>query len=307
VRAALVVAAVVAWGGVAITPASAQRAADEAQREFRLGYEALQAGDCPEALVHYRRSLELSPRPRTLFNMAACEEELGLAADAWRNYHAFLDLAEARDAKIVIKAEARIAALRRTLRGKLAVDSSPAGASVIVDGEPEVRGVTPLTLALEPGAHTIRLTMAGASPVERTIEIIPDQAETLAVDLAVSSSDAGTESPGEPEVETVHPRTLPPMATLVVGTVPPGEKGSVDLRARTPGRRSLAWGLGGLGVGAILGGAVVGVLALRDVASPFGGEHDRGKDRALLADGLFAVGAVAVVVAWRYVRAGGSP
>ena len=43
------------------------------------------------------------------------------------------------------------AAERRT--GNLTIDTRPAGSQVLIDGEG--RGVTPLTLALEPGAHTI--------------------------------------------------------------------------------------------------------------------------------------------------------
>lgn len=319
-RPAILVVALVAWGAVSM-PASAQRAADEAQREYRLGYKALQAGNCAEALVHYRRSFELTPRPRTMFNMAACEEELGLSADAWRSYHAFLDLAEARDAEIVIKAKARIAALRGALRGKVTVESSPPGASVLVDGEREARGVTPLTLALEPGTHTIRLTMSNAAPTERTVEVNPDEVETLAVTLATSSAitvadprapsiDGGEADLGDPVPRRRERVRLPPPSSIATTRAArsPGEVVTVDLDAPrvSRGRRALGWGLGGLGVVGIAGGSVVGVLALRDVASPLPDEHDRGKRRALVADGLFVVSAVAVVAAWRLLR-GRSP
>jgi hypothetical protein len=67
------------------------------------------------------------------------------------------------------------------------------------------------------------------------------------------------------------------------------------------GRRSLAWGLGGLGAAGIVGGGAVGVLALRDVAGP-PEDHERGKRRAWLADGLIVAGTVAVVAAWRLLR-----
>ncbi|MCL4225920.1 MAG: PEGA domain-containing protein [Myxococcales bacterium] len=369
---AVIAIAIVA--AVTVTPAAAQRATGaagataEAERAYRKGYEALQAGDCAAALVHYRRSFALAPRPRTLFNMAACEEELGLGADAWRSYHAFLGLAEPRDAEIVVKARARIVALRGALRGRITVESSPPGAAVVVDGERQPRGVTPLTLSLEPGAHTLRLTLTGAAPTERTVEIVPDEHEAVAVTLAAAATVAitivaeppdatiarvtgrgGATGPGlgaaatigrhdtavapgrhvfevrrdgylterveidavagRGHVERVRLRPLPPRSTLVVAGRPhevaPGEVLTVDLAApRGDGRRrALGWGLGGLGVAGLGGGAVLGVMALRDVTGPPGDDHDRGKRRALAADGLIVVGAAAVVGAWWLLRA----
>jgi PEGA domain-containing protein len=43
--------------------------------------------------------------------------------------------------------------------GRLTIDSRPAGSQVVVDGE--ARGVTPLQLALQPGAHTITIRSSG--------------------------------------------------------------------------------------------------------------------------------------------------
>jgi hypothetical protein len=382
--------------------AAAQRATEEAEREYKLGYHALRDGDCAAALVHYRRSYELSPRPRTLFNMAVCEEELGLTVDAWHRYRAFLAAAEDRDAKIVVKARARIEALRATLTGKVAVSSNPPGATVSVDGG-ETRGVTPITLALAPGEHTIRLTMPAADPVERTVEVVPDQLETIALTLERLSSlvvvtdpaDATIELDGEAvqvgryeglvtpgrhrlvvrrqghrtrrlaldavaggtSVEHVRLEPASSTATLVIEGAPnavvrvdgdavpssPVAPGVLSIRELQPGdheievteadvawrdtvrvsdgevvtvhlhlshhpawREPLGRGLGGLGVASLVGGSVLGVLALRDVASPSREEHDRGERRAWLADGLFVVSAVALVAAWRLLRGGAS-
>jgi hypothetical protein len=378
--------------------AEAQSSEAAAEREYRLGYLALQQGNCNDALVHYRRSLELVRRPRTLFNIATCEEDLGQHAAAWRDYHAFLNLAEERDASIVAEARARLEGLRKRLRGQIAVESSVAGASVSVDGERRPRGETPLTLSLEPGRHVVRVSMPGAVAVERTVEIVPDEIASLRVELALPSlisirtdpADAAIEPrsggataigrlelPVQPgrytfvisrdgyrrehvEIDALAGRTHdvrvnlkpePSAARLVVtgvagaiviidgkpttksptidaGAVPVGnhdiaiEQGGrivwqrelqfspgeivrldVDLpprRSRT--RRAIAWGAGGLGVASIATGGVVGTLALRDVTSPSVDLHDRGKTRALVADGLFVAGVGALVVAWRLMR-----
>jgi hypothetical protein len=398
-RTPIVVLAAIAYLGHAA--AHAQPANEEAEREYRLGYQALRSGDCVEALAHYQRSLELSPRPRTLFNMAACQEDLGLPAEAWRSYHAFLDLAEGRDAKIAVKARARISALRAVLRGKVTVTSAPPGAAVLVDGERQQRGVTPLTLALEPGLHTIRVATPDAIAVERAVDLAPDALERVDVTLELSSEirievdpddavielDAGGATavgrlavkvaPGEhviairrdgylPEqvaidavaggshVERMRLRRAASTASLVIAGVPtaaisvdgiaarssPTSSGARTMRGLTAGaheivvaagprlswretvhlspdevvtvafddpsssttRRRLGWSLGGVGVVGLAGASTLGVLALRDVASPMPDDHDRGKRRALLADGLFITSTVAVVVAWRLLR-----
>ena len=160
----------------------------EAEREFRSGYQALQSGNCNEALVHYRRSLELAQRPRTLFNIATCEEELGRASAAWNSYQSFLALAEDRDAAIVAEARARLDVLRKKLRGSISVESNPAGAIVNVDGERQARGETPLTLSIEPGRHIVRVSMPGAVAVERTVDVAPEDQSSVRVELALASA-----------------------------------------------------------------------------------------------------------------------
>lgn len=380
---------------LAVLPAPARAEAPDAvaQREYQLGYQALQAGDCVRALGHYQRSYALAPRPRTLFNMAACQETLQLDADAWRSYHAFLAQAEARDAEIAVKARARIEALRQRLTGRLAVDSTPPGAAVQLDGERQARGVTPLTLTLAPGPHRVRLARAGAIPAERTVEITPEAVSSLSVDLALPSAisirvepadalivpaEGGAPARGRLElpvspghyaftirrpgyrseqiaIDAVASRTyeqrviLQPdaRATLVIEGAAGGAvtldgraaptagvlamrdiaTGAHAVRVERPGRspwsadlhlaagetvtvavdlaprhRALAWTAGGVGLAALAAGSVVGVFALRDVTSPVAGDHDRGKSRALVADGMFAVSAVAFVAAWRLAR-----
>ena len=88
-RAALVAAVIAAVA--CARAAHAQPAMADAEREYRRGYQALRAGDCDLAIVHYRRSLALVIRPRTLFNIATCQEQLGQKAEAAASYRAFLE------------------------------------------------------------------------------------------------------------------------------------------------------------------------------------------------------------------------
>jgi uncharacterized membrane protein len=80
------------------------------------------------------------------------------------------------------------------------------------------------------------------------------------------------------------------------------ETPAVERAARHRRSRWLAWGAGALGMISVGAGSVEGVLALRDVTGPSLDTRGRGETRAWVADGLFAVGAVAVVTAWRLFR-----
>lgn len=71
-------------------------------------------------------------------------------------------------------------------------------------------------------------------------------------------------------------------------------------------RRTLAWTVGGIGATSVVVGSVLGVRAVGDVTSDSGDRHGRGDTRPWQADGLFARGAAAIVVAWRLARDGSS-
>jgi serine/threonine-protein kinase len=100
------------------------------------------------------------------------------------------------------------AAERRT--GNLTIDTRPAGSQVLIDGQG--RGVTPLTLALEPGAHTITVRNAGD---ERVVPL------TIA---------AGAEVSQYYEMKVVEPAIV--AGSLSIATDPPGARVAVDGKPR---------------------------------------------------------------------------
>lgn len=182
-------------------PAPAQdRREAEAKREYRLGWSALQAGDYAEAYEHYKRSYELSPRPRTLFNLAVTEEKLGRFEDAMRHYAEFVAQAEPRDAEFKAQALERHAALERRLMGKLTVTSTPPGADVFVDDDAEPRGRTPVTLELLAGEHRVRLETPDAAPVERTVTVVAGQVTRAQLALEVTAPVVITTTPADAEI-----------------------------------------------------------------------------------------------------------
>ncbi len=103
--------------------------------------------------------------------------------------------------------------------GQLAVDSTPTGAQVQVDGKSDPSWVTPFSLtSLQPGQHAIKVTKSGYAPDSRTVDVASGNRATVVVHLAQL------------------------MATLVVNSDPPGANIYIDGRdmgTKTPGQVSV--------------------------------------------------------------------
>ena len=65
--------------------------------------------------------------------------------------------------------------------GALKIDSTPAGAQVLVDGE--ARGVTPVNLQMPPGAHEVRLVLADYGDWEAQVKVQEDKTTHIPVEL----------------------------------------------------------------------------------------------------------------------------
>ncbi|HYM76821.1 MAG TPA: serine/threonine-protein kinase [Candidatus Dormibacteraeota bacterium] len=113
----------------------------------------------------------------------------------------------------------RGAAAPLVIPGQLAVDSTPQGAQVQVDGASDPSWVTPFALTnLKPGQHSITVSKAGYSSDSRTINVTSGNRATASIRLAQL------------------------MATLVVKSDPPGASVYVDGRnmsAKTPAQVSV--------------------------------------------------------------------
>lgn len=181
-----------------------------AKAEYQLGWQALQKKDYKKALVHYRRSYEEVARPRTMYNIAVCEEETGQYQAAIDHYQEFLNEAEARDADFLALARDKLVALKKRIGAVLKVNSEPTGATVRVDGQ--VKGHTPLRLDLVAGTHLIRLSHKGTRSSERRIVIRAgeDILENFSLDpvgsvsLKVTPSDALIRRKDVDDVATGH-------------------------------------------------------------------------------------------------------
>ena len=113
----------------------------------------------------------------------------------------------------------RKAAVAAIIPGQLAIDSTPQGAQVQLDGRGDASWVTPLALAnLQPGQHSITVTKPGYTTDSRTVNVTSGNRATAIVHLAKL------------------------MATLVVKSDPPGASIYIDGRnmgTKTPGQISV--------------------------------------------------------------------
>jgi outer membrane receptor protein involved in Fe transport len=135
-----------AWAGASET-------ADEADLDFQLGTERYDAGDTKAALEYFLASNRLAPNKNVLFDIARCYEQLKLLPDAYRYYSA------SRDAETSEAARRRVEESLDRLKPRVAlltIETNPPGATIYLDRtDLGSRGVTPRTLALPEGTHTV--------------------------------------------------------------------------------------------------------------------------------------------------------
>ncbi|MBI2896522.1 MAG: PEGA domain-containing protein [Deltaproteobacteria bacterium] len=272
--------ALVAWQPLAGAqprrrPARPQPAAepvqDDATQRAREAYDRgrtqFAAQQYREALAAFQAAYDAKPHPTVLISIAECQERLEDFRAAVATLERYLaDSPEARDRQQV---QERIAA-HRTRPAKINVTSEPAGAAIGVDGSASGQ-VTPATIEIAPGAHTISLTLEGYE--NATQEITVEFAERRDLPLTLQ-----TPVPEEPE--------LPP------------EPAPVE-EARTGGETAPVWVAAGVAGVGLVAGAVLGFLALSDRSDfddkPTVETADRGERFALFADIAFGVGIAAAV------------
>lgn len=145
-------------------PARASETADEADIEFQLANDRYDAGDIKGALQHFLASNRLAPNKNVLFDIARCYEQLKSLPEAYRYYSA------SRDAEPSEAGKRRIEDSLDHLRPRVAlltIESDPPGATVYLDRKDlGSRGVTPRTLALSEGAHTVLLELPDFEPAQ---------------------------------------------------------------------------------------------------------------------------------------------
>ncbi len=213
-----------------------------ARAQLRDGYALKGQGKCIEAIAHFVESIRLDRQPKTLLNLADCEEKLGKYVAAQTHIVEARDLARTQGAaQLKTLADQHLQSIETKMPKlvlRLAKDA-PAGTVVLRDGV-ELGAVSLGTpLPVDPGAHTVfargasmerqyEVTLADGATQE--LEISPAGGKPVAAPAAAKASASATAAPPqEPAAQSAHDapaqvdtgtaRRGPPILPIVFGGI----------------------------------------------------------------------------------------
>lgn len=206
---------------------------EEADLHFIQGIEAYRRADFNQALQHLLQSNRLVPNRNVTFNIARCYEQLGQFEAAYRHYHEVWRLESDAQGKAAAKA-----ALDR-IGPKVAlveVQTDPPGARVYVDRtDLGARGLSPQTLALSEGQHTLIAQLDGHEAARsEPVQLRLGQSRTVTLQLPQILGQL--EMRGSPEGAELRLVEDGPVLGTIPGTIdlPPGQH---VLLVSAPGHR----------------------------------------------------------------------
>lgn len=189
-----------------VTPASAQRRSaggrtDDITRARVLdgeGVKAFQEGRYNDAIRFFEEAHRLGGPPFELWNIAKCHLRLDQPEQAAEMLERYL---ETKDLPPDDRKEAseQLDELRRR-PSTLTVSSSPAGATVIVDGKTVDAGKTPVSTTVSPGSHIVTVQHENHVPYTRQIEARYGRA--VIVDAPLDGEEKRPPPPENPYTET---------------------------------------------------------------------------------------------------------
>ncbi len=289
------VALIVAFGLAAPRPALATE--EDAKTFFAEGRRLRMAGDCVNAVVSFRRALEIYPEGLgSLRNIAECEEQIGQFASARNDYWALRRAAlasnEAKYNGWEKDAEAGYNRLANKV-GKLTIKLEGEHLErvrVVVDGKPLDPRLYGVQLERDLGTHSFEATYGGASPIVAKRELKEGGDEV--VTLTIPSLNEAKEGPkgGEPLQVTV-------------------DKGA---SLRTGGFVAIGVGVAGLAAAGVSLGIRQSALStikgpcpnLMNCSSSLKPDQSRGQTASILFDVFGALGVVGVGVGTGLLVAG---
>jgi hypothetical protein len=274
--------------------AAAQSPADQAAGRalFDEGMELLKKDQLNEACPKFEASLRRFPGIGTRGKLAECYERQGRTASAWATYRELAAVAS----RAGDEARAKIAAERaKALEGKLAritIVLSPGadvtGLTIQRDGGTLERGELDSAVAVDPGAHTVKVEAPGRKPWTSEINVAPAGSARLEIPVLEELPVAAVPPPSAPVTET-------PVSDRV---------------AEKPGvawQRIAGVATAGAGAGAIIAGTYFGLTANsnysdafdrnlcdgRNTCNPEGQDlTDRARSQATVSTILFAAGGI---------------
>jgi hypothetical protein len=253
---------------MALSPRAAAQSAsgggEDAQLLFDEGLKYMLDGELKMGCAFIKRSLDVDPRPGTIFTLAECYARAGKIASAVEYYDEYLnvysrmppDEQERQRARSDVSHKERSKLVKSVpwITMELPTDA-PDGVVVTMDDEPFPNSLFGVAIAVDPGKHWFT-TRAPGGPLARTeLTVEPGTRKTHVLELHTAGSEGS--QPEEP-----------------IGTDSEGPSSS--------GISPLVWVFGGLGVAGVATATVTGIMLI-DLAS---GIHDQCDE----VNGTFACG-----------------
>ncbi len=273
------------------TPSRQARA--QARRAYAEGQRLFRQGRFEEAEVAFLRAYEHVPNPVVWVSVAEARARQGNVPGAIEAYERYLkDRPDAPDKGAIQK---KLEALRDT-PARVRITSEPAGAAIALDGEGTGKE-TPAELEVPAGEHELSLSREGFAPVRRQLVLAPGEQKALQLTLEAQASEAPE---GIAEATASEEEPLGDGEPLVEETDLASETSEAS-EAEEAAPSTAVWVAAGISAAALVGGTVLGFMALSEESNfqehPSIETADRGERLALFADVSFGVAAVAGVTA----------
>jgi hypothetical protein len=244
----------------------------DARKSYEEGETKFANNDYAGAFAGYKAANDIIPSPQTLYKMAVSLDKQGKTDEASVAYQTFLDSKPPTDKyeTKIADAQARLGELKKKTPIVFKVKTDPAGASVAIDGDPQM-GTTPLELKLPPGKHTLHVTSPGYEAADKELNV-----------AAGSESVEVTLNKAPPKEVAVKPPPAPTPAPAAPAPPP-----AVEHKSGATGYVLVGLAAVGVGVGTVFGIKALNAKSDFNNGNKTNDQADTVDRNALVADLIF--------------------
>ncbi|GAB4215095.1 MAG: hypothetical protein OHK0013_40340 [Sandaracinaceae bacterium] len=175
--------------------ASAQEDREAARAEFDQGRRSFEAGAFREALEHFQEAYRLAPHPNVRVNIANCYDQLDRPVEALFHFEHFLSEADRPPPAQRREVESAIARLRERV-GTIALQVTPDGAQITIDGTETRRAPVAEPVRVTAGPHTVEIQLDGYVTERQTVVVQGGGSARVAIRLRRQDAVASTGTTG---------------------------------------------------------------------------------------------------------------
>lgn len=176
-------------------------------------FKAFAKGDYAKGIEQMRKAHKLLPHPGFLLNIAVAYDQWGdHCGEALGTFDEFFEACP--DCELFEQATKKRGEVRSHCPALARIETTPPGATLSVDGVP--KGMSPQTVKLPPGPHTIAAARPGYVSADREVEVRFGAENRFALSLEAIAPPPATgppppvaKAPPPPEPEVVHGQLAP--------------------------------------------------------------------------------------------------